>query len=199
MLKKALVAGTLLRHAIQLSAGRSEKIRRRGAVLQPGNGYERFGPIHVNFRGRKISGPGGAFARIQRILEIACPRRQGGCRLRVGKVCGARIASGMLKRMSALPDQPAEKKNHKKRNDELRVRRHSSGATTAAAMMTMMTSVPMRAAGRDRGSQMERPLVDHSRPHGMIRTGEWSATGCEGRGAAQLGRASVSTVRRGGN
>lgn len=159
MLKKAPIAGIPLRHAIQLSAGRSEKIRWRGAVLQPGNGYERFGAIHVNFRRRKITVRDGAFARVQRVVEIANPRRHDGygCPLRAG-ISGAGIASEMQQRMRALPDKPAEKKDHKNRNGEPRVGRHSNGAATAAAAMmmtTMVTSMPIRAAGRDPGSQVD--------------------------------------------
>jgi hypothetical protein len=59
--------------------------------------------------------------------------------------------------MRALPDKPAEKKNHKNRNGEPRVGRHPIAAAIAAAMMmTMATSMTMRAAGSDRGSQVER-------------------------------------------
>lgn len=157
MLKEDLI-GILLRHAIQLSAGRTEKIRWRGAVLQPGNGYERFGAIHFNFRRRKIAGRRGAPGCIERIIEIADPRRHERRRFRVGNICGAVIASEMQQRMRALPDKPAEKKNHKNRNGEPRVGRHPIAAAIAAAMtmmMTMATSMPMRAAGRDRGSQVE--------------------------------------------
>lgn len=156
MLKEALIAGILLRHAIQLSAGRSKKIRRRGAVFQAGNGYERFGAIDVNFRRRKIAGASGALARVQGVLEIARPRRQRGRTLRVGGICGGGIASEMQQRMRALPDKPAEEKDDKNRNGEPRVVRHPNGAATAAAMMmTVVTSMPMRAAGREPSSQVE--------------------------------------------
>ena len=107
MLKEALIAVILLCHVIQPSAGRLEKTRRCGAVFQSGNGYERFGAIHVNFRRRKIAGGGGALARVERILEIARPRRQGRRRLRVGNICGAAIVSETQQRMRALPDKPA--------------------------------------------------------------------------------------------
>jgi hypothetical protein len=63
----------------------------------------------------------------------------------------------MQQRMRAYPDKPAEKKDHKNGNAEPRVRRHPNGAATAAVMMVMamVTSTPMRAAGRDPGIQVE--------------------------------------------
>jgi hypothetical protein len=158
VLKEALIAGTLLRHAIQSSAGRFEEIRRRGAVLQPGNRYERFGAIHVNFSRRKIVGRSGALARVKRILKIARPRRHGGYWLRVGKIWGAVIAFGTPERMRAYPDKPAEKKDHNNRNGDPHVGRNPNGAATASAammMMAMVTSMSMRAAGRDPGSQVD--------------------------------------------
>ena len=81
--------------------------------------------------------------------------------MRVDSVCGGGIAcaSGAQQRMRAYPHKPTEKKDYENRDGEPRVGRRRKAASTAAAMMmamVMVTSMPMRAAGRDRGSQVER-------------------------------------------
>lgn len=89
--------------------------------------------------------------------------------------------------MRALPDKPAEKKDHKNRNGDPRVGRDpNAAAATAAAMMvvTMATSMPMRAAGRDPGSQVDtlwRTILEHE---ALIRPGEWLGAGPWGSGQA---------------
>ncbi len=163
MLEEGWVAGVLLDHAIELSARRREKIGRRGTAIECGEGDERFGAVRVNFGCRKIARRGVARARVQRVLEIAHPRRHERFCLRAGDICGIAFASKMRQRMRAPPDKPAEKDDHKNRNGDLRVRGHRNGAATVTAMMVLLAAAStamamamlMRAAGRGLGSQVE--------------------------------------------